>query len=56
MSIYHELFGKIFPSNSGVVPVSADPELLRKLFLSDSGIVPMTAGHLPAYAYGRGRM
>jgi hypothetical protein len=48
MSIYHESVRKIFPSNSGIVPMSADPELVRKIFPSNSGIVPMTAGHLPA--------
>jgi hypothetical protein len=48
MSIYHELDGKIIPSNLGIVPVTADPELVRKIFPSNSGIVPMTAGHLPA--------
>jgi hypothetical protein len=47
MSIYHESLGKIFPSNSGIVPVSVDPELLGKIFPSNSGLVPMTAGHLP---------
>jgi hypothetical protein len=48
MSIYHELLGKIFPSNMGIVPMRVDPELLGKIFPSNSGIVPMTAGHLPA--------
>jgi hypothetical protein len=48
MSIRHELLGKIFPSNLGVVPMMADPELLGKIFPAKSGIVPMTAGHLPA--------
>ena len=48
MSIYPELVRKMFPSNSGIVPMWADPELVRKIFPSNSGIVPMTAGHLPA--------
>jgi len=47
MSIYHELDGKIFPSNSGIVPMTADHELLGKIFPSNTGLVPMTAGHLP---------
>jgi len=47
MSIYHELLGKIFPSNSGIVPMTADHELLGKIFPSNTGLVPMTAGHLP---------
>jgi hypothetical protein len=48
MSIYHELSGKIFPTNLGTVPMSANPELLGKKFPSNTGLVPMTAGHLPA--------
>jgi hypothetical protein len=48
MSIYHELDGKMFLSNSGIVPTTTDPQLLGKIFPSNSGIVPMTAGHLPA--------
>ncbi len=48
MSIYHELVGKKFPSNLGVVPMSANPELLGKKFPSNTGLVPMTAGYLPA--------
>jgi len=48
MSIYHELLRKIFLSNSGIVPMTADPRLLGKIFPSNSGVVPMTAGHLPA--------
>ncbi len=47
MSICHELLGKKFPSNLGVVPVLADPESLGKKFPSNTGPVPMTAGHLP---------
>ena len=47
MSIYHELDGKIFPSNSGIVPMTADHELLGNIFPSNTGLVPMTAGHLP---------
>jgi hypothetical protein len=48
MSICHELLGKMFPSDSGVVPKMVDPELLGKIFPSNTGLVPMTAGHLPA--------
>jgi hypothetical protein len=47
MSIRHELLGKTFPSDSGVVPMSAGPEVLGKKFPSNTGPVPMTAGHLP---------
>jgi hypothetical protein len=48
MSICHELPGKIFPSNLGIVPMSVDPELLGKIFPFNTGLVPMTAGRLPA--------
>ncbi len=47
MSICHELLGKKFPSESGTVPISADPELPGKKFPSNTGLVPMTAGHFP---------
>ena len=47
MSIYHDLLGKIFLFNSGVVPMTVDPQLLGKKFPSNTGLVPMTAGHLP---------
>jgi hypothetical protein len=55
MSIHHELFGKKFPSQLGIVPLTAKPELLGKIFPPNTGLVPMTAGRLPAYACGRGR-
>ena len=47
MSICHELLGKKLPSESGTVPISADPELPGKKFPSNTGLVPMTAGHFP---------